>query len=86
MFQIVRYNIIVIYLLLPFIDGILDHVNAIINVRRENLPVTKGVGWALILNLIFGPLVSGKKSSGVYLNHKVFNPDLSCLEFLNLIF
>ena len=59
LFQIVRYNIIVIYLLLPFIDGILDHVNAIINVRRENLPVTKGVGWALILNLTFGPLVSG---------------------------
>ena len=62
-------------MLLPFIDGILDHVNAIINVRRENLPVTKGVGWALILNLIFGPLVSGKKSSGVYHNHKIFNPD-----------
>ena len=48
-------------LFMPIIDVLTDHIFAILNVNESNSPAVAAVGFALILNLVFGPMIFGKQ-------------------------
>ena len=47
-----------ILLLMPLIDWITDHFNAVMNLTKENSPMSAVVGYALIINLTTAPLLT----------------------------
>ena len=53
-----RY-VILIPLLLPVIDILTDHIFAISN-STQSTPAVAAVGCALLLNLVFGPMLYGE--------------------------
>ena len=45
---------------MPIIDVFTDHIFAILNANENNSPAVAAVGFALLLNLVFGPMIFGK--------------------------
>ena len=48
-----------ITLILPLIDVSTDHIFAIRNITKTSSPAVASIGFALLLNLIFGPMIYG---------------------------
>lgn len=51
-------TIMMISLLLPMVDWVTDHVNAVMNLTRENSPMSSVLGYALITNLTTAPVLT----------------------------
>ena len=45
-------------LLMPLVDWVTDHFNAVMSLTRENSPMSAVVGYALTINLITAPLLT----------------------------
>ena len=61
-FQFQQRFFILIPLLLPIIDVLTDHIFAIFNALKYKSPALAAIGWALLWNLLFGPMLFGKSS------------------------
>ena len=64
--KIINFNIklqqrylILIPLLLPVIDILTDYIFAILNTNQTNSPAAAALGFALLMNIIFGPMLYG---------------------------
>lgn len=58
-FKLQQRFFIVIPLLLPVIDVLTDHIFAILNAVKYESPAVAAIGWALLWNLLFGPMLFG---------------------------
>ena len=57
-------------LLLPLIDVLTDHIFAFLNVTQTGSQAVAAVGFALLLNIIVGPILYGEEENkSLTINH-----------------
>ena len=59
-FKLQQRFLILIPLLLPVIDILTDFIFAILNTNQTDSPAAAAVGFALLVNVIFGPMLYGE--------------------------
>ena len=60
-FKLQQRYLILIPLLLPVIDILTDYIFAILNTNQTNSPAAAALGFALLMNIIFGPMLYGQR-------------------------
>ena len=64
--------------LVPILDLITDYLGTNQNLSKNDSSVSRALGYAMLLNLLMGPVVTGE----IYIN--ILNPIRSRIEFFNV--